>query len=128
MIMPLANTRDKHTQIIWGIRDFEHRFGASRKACGCPRPRSTLKRWILLAQELGLKFTVLAPRQAGRVRKLGSRSWKDVSGERIDPTRAYVAKLPSRRSISLFFTMARSPGRSHSNICWITANISRSAS
>ena len=26
MIMPLANNRDKHTQVIWGIRDFEHRF------------------------------------------------------------------------------------------------------
>ena len=26
IIMPLANTRDKKTQIIWGIKDFEHRF------------------------------------------------------------------------------------------------------
>ncbi|MBC7324260.1 MAG: glycoside hydrolase, partial [Moorella sp. (in: Bacteria)] len=27
MIMPLANRRDKYTQIIWGIRDFEYHFG-----------------------------------------------------------------------------------------------------
>ena len=27
MIMPFANTRDKRTQVIWGIRDFDHRFG-----------------------------------------------------------------------------------------------------
>jgi alpha-amylase/alpha-mannosidase (GH57 family) len=27
MIMPLANKRDKHTQIVWGIHDFVHRFG-----------------------------------------------------------------------------------------------------
>ena len=27
MIMPLANRRDKETQVYWGIRDFEHRFG-----------------------------------------------------------------------------------------------------
>ena len=27
MIMPLANERDKYTQVFWGIRDFEHRFG-----------------------------------------------------------------------------------------------------
>src|SRR5215471_9545643 len=27
MIMPLANARDKKTQVLWGIRDFEHRFG-----------------------------------------------------------------------------------------------------
>src|SRR5690606_24020893 len=26
MIMPLANSRDKRTQIIWGIEDFKHRF------------------------------------------------------------------------------------------------------
>jgi hypothetical protein len=27
MILPQANTRDKHTQVLWGIRDFEFRFG-----------------------------------------------------------------------------------------------------
>ena len=27
MIMPLANRRDKYTQVCWGIRDFESRFG-----------------------------------------------------------------------------------------------------
>jgi alpha-amylase/alpha-mannosidase (GH57 family) len=27
MIMPLANTRDKRTQILWGIHDFRSRFG-----------------------------------------------------------------------------------------------------
>src|ERR1700683_2375334 len=27
IIMPLANTRDRVTQIRWGIADFEHRFG-----------------------------------------------------------------------------------------------------
>ena len=26
MIMPLANARDKRTQVLWGIRDFESRF------------------------------------------------------------------------------------------------------
>jgi alpha-amylase/alpha-mannosidase (GH57 family) len=27
IIMPLANRRDKVTQVLWGLRDFEHRFG-----------------------------------------------------------------------------------------------------
>ena len=102
MIMPLANNRDKKTQIIWGIRDFEHRFGRKPEGMWLPETAVDLETLELLA-EFGVKFTVLAPRQASRVRKLGSRSWKDVSGERIDPTRAYVAKLPSRRSIPLFF-------------------------
>jgi len=29
MIMPLASERDRRTQVVWGIRDFEHRFGRS---------------------------------------------------------------------------------------------------
>jgi len=53
--------------------------------------------------ELGIKFTVLAPSQARRVRKIGGRNWKDVSNSRIDPTMAYMVRLPSRRSISVFF-------------------------
>ncbi|HEX7809675.1 MAG TPA: glycoside hydrolase, partial [Thermoanaerobaculia bacterium] len=32
VILPLANARDKRTQVRWGLRDFEHRFG--RKAEG----------------------------------------------------------------------------------------------
>src|SRR5206468_8107694 len=56
-----------------------------------------------LLAEYGISFTILAPRQASRVRRLGSRSWKDVSGDRIDPTRPYLLRLPSRRKIALFF-------------------------
>ena len=51
----------------------------------------------------GVKFTVLAPRQAKRVRKRGSRHWADVAGDRIDPSRAYLVRLPSRREINVFF-------------------------
>ena len=28
MIMPLANRRDKYTQVLWGLVDFEQRFGS----------------------------------------------------------------------------------------------------
>ena len=51
----------------------------------------------------GIKFTILAPRQAHRVRRIGGRSWKDVTGDRIDPTRAYQVRLPSKRKITAFF-------------------------
>ncbi|GIX47327.1 MAG: glycoside hydrolase [Candidatus Tectimicrobiota bacterium] len=37
------------------------------------------------------------------MRRLGSRSWRDVSGGRIDPSQAYLLRLPSGRSIALFF-------------------------
>ena len=36
MIMPLANRRDKYTQVLWGIRDFEHRFGRQPEGMWLP--------------------------------------------------------------------------------------------
>ena len=102
VILPLANSRDKHTQIRWGIADFEHRFGRFPEGMWLPETAVDLETLDILAS-FGIKFTILAQRQAGRTRKLGGRSWRDVSGGRIDPTRAYLARLPSGRRINLFF-------------------------
>jgi alpha-amylase/alpha-mannosidase (GH57 family) len=102
MIMPLANSRDKRTQVIWGLRDFQNRFGRMPEGMWLPETAVDLETLEILA-EFGIKYTILAPRQASRVRKIGGRTWKDVSGDRIDPTRAYQVRLPSRRRMSLFF-------------------------
>jgi hypothetical protein len=53
--------------------------------------------------ECGIRFTILAPRQAKRVRRKNGRKWIDVSGDKIDPSRAYVVNLPSKKTISVFF-------------------------
>lgn len=102
MIMPLANSRDKRTQVLWGLQDFEHRFGRSPEGMWLPETAVDLESLDLLS-EVGIKFAILAPRQASRVRKIGLRTWKDISGERIDPTRPYLIRLPSRRKLALFF-------------------------
>jgi len=102
MILPLANRRDKYTQVLWGIRDFEHRFGRKPEGMWLPETAVDLETLDIMA-ELGTQFTILAPHQASRVREIGGRSWRDVSGERIDPTRAYMLRLPSGRQISLLF-------------------------
>ena len=102
MIMPLANSRDKRTQVIWGLRDFEHRFGRSPEGMWLPETAVDLESLDLLS-EFGIKYAILAPRQASRTRKIGMRAWKDVSGEQIDPTRPYLIRLPSRRKLALFF-------------------------
>ena len=102
MILPLANARDKTTQINWGIRDFERRFGRTPEGMWLAETAVDIATLEALAEQ-GIQFTILAPHQAGRVRKIGGRSWKDVSGARIDPTRAYLAKLPSGKRINLFF-------------------------
>jgi alpha-amylase/alpha-mannosidase (GH57 family) len=102
MILPLAHPRDKETQVIWGIRDFEHRFGRKPEGMWLPETAADIASLEALAAQ-GIKFTILAPRQAKRVRRQGSRSWKDVSGDRIDPSRAYQVKLPSKKTIAVFF-------------------------
>ena len=103
IIMPLANEKDKYTQTIWGIKDFEKRFGRFPEGLWLPETAVDVETLEVLAG-LEIKFTVLSPRQAKRIRKIsGSNEWRDVSGERIDPTRAYLCVLPSGRSINLFF-------------------------
>ncbi|MCU0353511.1 MAG: hypothetical protein MUD08_07210 [Cytophagales bacterium] len=102
LIMPLANRRDKHTQVIWGLRDFEHRFG--RKPEGMWLAETAVDTETLEAlAEHGIRFTILAPRQAQAVRRMGGTDWTDVSGERVNPRVPYHCQLPSGRSIVLFF-------------------------
>lgn len=101
MIMPLANHRDRDTQVRWGIRDFEHHFGRFPEGMWLPETAVDLETLEVLADH-GIRFTVLAPYQARRVR-LKRQAWRDVSGGRVDPTVAYKLKLPSRRKIAVFF-------------------------
>ena len=102
IIMPLANRRDKYTQVAWGIRDFTFRFGRAPAGMWLPETAVDLETLEILA-EFGIKFTILAPRQASKEGKIGGRSWKDVSGERIDPSMPYRLTLPSGKRISIFF-------------------------
>jgi hypothetical protein len=102
MIMPLANSRDKHTQIHWGIEDFRLRFGRAPEGMWLPETAVDLETLDKMA-EFGIKFTILAPHQASRFRPFGDRNWVDVSGGRIDPTRSYLCTTPSGRKISIFF-------------------------
>ncbi len=102
IIMPLANPRDRVTQIIWGGRDFHHRFGREPEGMWLPETAVDAATLDELAAA-GIQFTILAPRQARRVRRFGSTQWRDVSGGRIDPRRAYQVRLPSERDIAVFF-------------------------
>jgi len=96
MIMPLANAHDKLTQVIWGIEDFRFRFSRDPEGMWLPETAVDLESLDLMAQH-GIRFTILAPSQAK------SMDGADVTGQRIDPARVYRQKLPSGRSINLFF-------------------------
>ncbi len=102
MIMPLATRRDKETQVKWAIRDFEVRFGRFPEGMWLPETAVDVESLEVLAEN-GIKFTILSPHQASKMRKFGGEEWVDVSGGKIDPRRSYQCKLPSGKSISLFF-------------------------
>ena len=102
IILPLASRRDKETQVRWGIRDFEHRFGRFPEGMWLPETAVDVDTLEVLAEH-GIQFTVLAPYQAAKVRAKGAKPWKNVEGGNIDPTRAYLCTLPSGRTINLFF-------------------------
>ncbi|BCS53554.1 DUF3536 domain-containing protein [Geobacter sp. SVR] len=102
IILPLANAADKRTQIIWGIRDFEYRFKRRPEGMWLAETAVDLETLDLLTEQ-GIAFTILAPHQAARFRKIGDEAWNETEGAAIDPSRAYQCRLPSGRTISLFF-------------------------
>jgi len=116
LIMPLCNARDKVTQVNWGIRDFERRFGRFPEGMWLAETAVNTETLEVLASH-GIKYTILAPRQAKAVRKLAvlpadasagktanpDHLWHNVDADSIDTRRPYLCLLPSGRSIALFF-------------------------
>jgi alpha-amylase/alpha-mannosidase (GH57 family) len=115
LIMPLASRRDALTQIRWGIADFELRYG--RKPEGMWLAETAVNRSVLdlMAQE-GIKFTILAPAQCARVRRLigpepteaaeaapAMDLWIETPGAIVDPTHPYLVHLDEGRTIAVFF-------------------------
>ncbi|MFQ5889060.1 MAG: DUF3536 domain-containing protein [Gemmatimonadota bacterium] len=102
MILPLATPRDRRTQVAWGVRDFERRFGRRPEGMWLPETAVDLDTLEALA-ERGILFTILAPHQATRMRPMGEGSWKRVGGGELDTMRPYTQSLPSGRAIRLLF-------------------------
>ncbi|MEG3904903.1 DUF3536 domain-containing protein [Microcoleus sp. B4-C5] len=102
IIMPLANERDKYTQIRWGIADFRSRFDREPEGMWLAETAVDYATLEVLVAE-GIRFIVLAPSQAERCRPLigqnhegehGHNSeWHEVGGGQIDPTRPYRCYL-----------------------------------
>ncbi len=101
MIMPLATPRDRRTQVAWGVSDFRHRFGRAPEGMWLPETAVDLDTLEALAEH-GIRFTILAPHQAVRVRAPGG-DWQDLEDSGLDTTVAYRQSLPSGLEIALFF-------------------------
>lgn len=116
MILPLANEEDQRTQIRWGIAEFKKRFSREPEGIWLPETAASECTLELLIEE-GIRFTILSPEQADRVRPLrmeGAKGeaiaadalpWQDVSNGSIDPTRPYRFFHPEKPAgfIDLFF-------------------------
>ena len=100
MILPLANPRDQATQVRWGLADFQHRFRRNAEALWLPETACNRETLALLARH-GLKFAILAPSQAQRVRLLSGGPWQDVANGSIDPTQPYRCVLSGDGSLFL---------------------------
>jgi alpha-amylase/alpha-mannosidase (GH57 family) len=109
MIMPLASFQDQLTQALWGIKDFEKRFGFRPEAMWLPETAASDSTLRLLV-DLGMKYVILSPYQAEKVRHQDSASWEDVSTGEFDTTRPYIwyDEMPGghrakNRSLTIFF-------------------------
>lgn len=102
IIMPLANQRDKVTQVQWGIRDFERRFGRRPEGMWLAETAADRSTLSVLA-EAGIKFTILSPYQAARWRFKKETQWRDAGGGIIPTGRAYRYNCGHGKHIDLFF-------------------------
>ncbi|MDR1979176.1 MAG: DUF3536 domain-containing protein [Synergistaceae bacterium] len=104
IIMPLANRRDKVTQVKWGIQDFKSHFGRMPEGMWLAETAVDTETLEVLAEN-GIRFTILAPKQASEVRRMDDApdAWRDVKWEKVDTGVSYRCDLPSGRRIALFF-------------------------
>lgn len=87
---------------MWGLYDFEKRFG--RKAEGMWLAETAVDTETLeLLAENNISFTILAPRQAQAIRKMGATAWEEVNESTLDTRQHYRCVLPSGKSILIFF-------------------------
>jgi len=100
-ILPLSNSRDKRTQVKWGIADFEHRFGRRPEGIWLPETAVDTETLRIVAEE-GISFTVLSPFQAEAV--LGpDGEWEEARDGKIDPRSPYRVDLGEGSMLTVFF-------------------------
>jgi alpha-amylase/alpha-mannosidase (GH57 family) len=103
IILPLANRRDRITQIRWGIADYQRHYGIAPEGMWLAETAADNESLELMAQH-GIKFTVLAPHQCKRIRSLkDGGGWTDKPNASVDTTHPYLVRFASGASIAVFF-------------------------
>jgi alpha-amylase/alpha-mannosidase (GH57 family) len=88
MILPLANRRDKITQVRWGLKDFSFHFRREAESIWLPETACNTQTLEVLIEEK-IKYIILDVSQAESIRKIGDKNWTDVSHNNIDPKLTY---------------------------------------
>ncbi|MCS7243856.1 MAG: DUF3536 domain-containing protein [Candidatus Calescibacterium sp.] len=99
IILPLANQLDKENQVYWAIRDFEYHFGRTPTGMWLPETAVDIESLEVLAS-YGINFTILAPHQIKRYRKIGASDWIENNGN--IPNKPFYVCLPSGKKIIVF--------------------------
>ena len=103
IIMPLANTRDRMTQIRWGIADYQHHYGVAPEGMWLAETAADTDTLELLAAH-GIKFTVLAPHQCKAIRSLkDGGGWTPTPNATVDTTSPYLMRFESGVALAVFF-------------------------
>ncbi|MDD3642090.1 MAG: DUF3536 domain-containing protein [Candidatus Krumholzibacteria bacterium] len=107
MIMPLATPRDRRTQIRWGIHDFSRRFGREPEGIWLAETAINDDTLEIVIEE-GIRYIILSPHQADRIRPIEGGEWTDVSDGSIEAGTPYRCFGPRRwrsrrRWIDIFF-------------------------
>src|SRR5665811_532790 len=101
--MPLANRQDKLIQVSWAIKDFEFNFGRKPEGLWLSETAVDIENLEILA-ESGIKFTILSPAQALRIRKLNpnldAKGWIDMENKKINTRMPYLCRLPNGSAIN----------------------------
>ena len=93
VILPLANKRDKVTQIKWGIADFQHRFGHQPMGMWLPETAADLETLAFLSDN-HIQYTILAP-------------WQIENAENVSGDKPYFIELPGNRDPMVVFLYNR---------------------
>ncbi|MGA9423765.1 MAG: DUF3536 domain-containing protein [Terracidiphilus sp.] len=103
IIMPLANTRDRMTQIRWGIADYQHHYGVAPEGMWLAETAADTDTLELLAAH-GIKFTVLAPHQCKAIRSLkDGGGWTPTPNATVDTMSPYLMRFESGVALAVFF-------------------------
>ncbi len=102
VIMPLATDQERRAEIAWALADFEARFHRRAEGLWLSEAAVDTQTLDLLAQA-GVKFTILAPRQAREVASLDTDDWTAANEGTLDIREPYLVELPEGRSIAVYF-------------------------